>query len=74
MSKFADKQFWIDTLDRTISSFAQGFLASASLETSGILDIEWVGVLSLAGSFALASFVQAIAFRGNSDARTDIEA
>jgi hypothetical protein len=65
MSKFADKQFWIDTMDRTLSSFAQGILGSAALETVGVIDVDWVQVLSLGGSYALLSLLTSVAFRGS---------
>ena len=67
MSKFADKQFWIDTLDRSVASFAQGVIASAGLEGLGVLDIDWVQVLSLAGSYAALSVLTSVAFRGSSE-------
>lgn len=31
MSKFASKQFWVDTMDRTLSSFAQVAMMRAVL-------------------------------------------
>ncbi len=63
-SKFASKAFWVDTADRAIASFAQGILGSAGLDTTGIVDVGWAGVLSLAGSYALLSVLTAVAFRG----------
>lgn len=66
-SKFASKTFWVDTADRAIASFAQGILGSAGLDTTGIVDVGWGGVLSLAGSYALLSVLTAVAFRGGSD-------
>lgn len=68
MSKFANKNFWIDTFDRAFSSFAQGVLGSAALETVGVVDIDWVQVLSLGASYALFSALTSIAFRGNDSA------
>ena len=65
MSKFADKKFWIETFDRGLSSLAQGVLASAALESVGVLNVDWVQVLSLGGSYALLSVLTSIAFRGN---------
>lgn len=65
MSKFADKRFWIDTGDRTLSSFAQGILGSAALETVGVIDVDWVQVLSLGASYALLSLLTSVAFRGH---------
>lgn len=66
MSKFASKRFWVDTFDRTVASFAQGFLASAGLDSVGLLDLDLLNVLSLAGSYALLSLLTSIAFRGQS--------
>lgn len=66
MSKYADKKFWTDTVDRVVASFAQGLIASAGLDGLGILDVDWGGVLSLAGSYALLSLLTSVAFRGSS--------
>lgn len=67
MSKFADRKFWTDTFDRVVASFAQGILATAGLDGIGVLDIEWTQVLSLAGSYALLSFLTSVSFRGSSE-------
>ncbi len=64
MSKFANKQFWVDAVDRALSSLAQGILATAALDQVGVLSVDWVQTLSLAGSYALASLLTSIAFRG----------
>jgi hypothetical protein len=71
MSKFASKQFWVDALDRTLASFAQGLIGSAALDTTGLLNVEWQGVLSLAGSYALLSLLTSVAFRGDPDPRNN---
>ncbi len=63
-SKFASKAFWVDTADRAISSLAQGILGSAALDTTGLVDVGWGGVLSLAGSYALLSVLTSVAVRG----------
>lgn len=63
-SKYASWQFWTDTFDRTLASLAQGLLGAAGLESTGVLDIEWPGVLSVGGSIALLSLLSSIAFRG----------
>lgn len=67
MSKFASKKFWVDAGDRALASFAQGILASSGLETIGVLDIDWVQVLSLGSSYALLSLLTSIAFRGQDE-------
>jgi hypothetical protein len=66
MSKFADKQFWIDTFDRVVASFAQGLIATAGLDGVGVLDVDWVQTVSLAGSYAALSLLTSVAFRGGS--------
>ena len=63
-SKYASKTFWIDAGDRAIASFAQAGLSAGLLETSGILGVDWTGMLSLATGTALASVLSSIAFRG----------
>lgn len=64
MSKYADRAFWIDTFDRAVASTAQGFIAAAGLESTGILDIDWPGVLSVAGATGLLAVLTSVAFRG----------
>jgi len=63
-SKFASKAFWTDTMDRVIASFAQGLLGSAGLDSTGLVDVGWSGVFSLAGSYALLSLLTSVAVRG----------
>lgn len=64
MSKYASRTFWIDTMDRAIASTAQGLIAAGGLETTGLLDIDWGGVASVAGATGLLSVLTSIAFRG----------
>lgn len=72
MSKFANKKFWTDAFDRCLSSFAQGILASSALDQIGVLNIDWVQVLSLGGGYALFSLLTSIGFRG-SEGQTTVE-
>lgn len=65
MSKFADRSFWVDTADRALTSFAQGLIGSLSLDSVGIINVDWVQGGSLAASFALLSVLTSIAARGN---------
>lgn len=62
-SKFADRRFWVDAGDRAIVSFAQGLLATGVLESTGVIGVDWQGVLSLAAGYSLTSFLSSIAFR-----------
>ena len=64
MSKFADKAFWVDAVDRTVASFAQAVVAGGVLQSAGLLGIDWADTLSLAGGYALTSLLTSIAFRG----------
>ncbi len=63
-SRYWSREFWVDTVDRGIASFAQGFIGAAGLDTGGLIDVEWSGVLSLAGAAALLSVVTSVAVRG----------
>lgn len=65
-SKYASREFWTDALDRMVASVAQGALAAAALgPTTGVLDVDWVGVGSIAGGMGVLSLLTSIAFRGN---------
>lgn len=67
MSKYANKQFWIDTLDRGVATFAQSLAGALGIDQTGILDLDWTQGLSLAGAITLASVLTSIAFRGRGD-------
>lgn len=63
-SKYANTGFWVDAADRALASFAQAGLASGLLGTTGVLGVDWVGLLSISAGTALASILSSIAFRG----------
>jgi len=63
-SKFADRQFWIDTGDRAFATFAQTFVSGGILESSGVLALDLKAQLSLAGGAALVAIGTSIGFRG----------
>jgi hypothetical protein len=65
MSKYANVQFWIDTADRAVATFAQAAVATLSAGVIGILDVDWVQIASVSGLAALVSVGTSIAFRGN---------
>lgn len=67
MSKYANKQFWIDTFDRGAATFAQSLAGALGIDQTGILDLDWTQSLSLAGAITLASVLTSIAFRGRGD-------
>jgi hypothetical protein len=65
MSKYADKQFWIDTFDRAVATVAQAGVATLTANVTGILDVDWTQILSVAGLAGAVSVLTSIAFRGN---------
>lgn len=67
MSKFASKQFWVDTADRAVTSFAQGILGSGLLGETGIVDVDMAQIASLGASFAVMSILTSVAFRGRGE-------
>jgi hypothetical protein len=68
MSKYADKQFWIDTFDRAVATVAQAGVATLTAGVTGILEVDWVQILSVAGLAGAVSILTSIAFRGNKSA------
>ncbi len=63
-SKYSSKTFWVETFDRAVSTFAQGAIGALTAEVTGLIDIDWAGVGSVAGLAALVSILQSVAFRG----------
>lgn len=53
--------FWKDTAERAIKTFAQALVAGLSAGVIGILDIPWVDVLSVAALVTLLSVLTSIA-------------
>lgn len=66
MSKYADKAFWVDTFDRAVSTFAQAAVAVLTANVTGLLDVDWVQLASVAGLAAGVSVLTSVAFRGKS--------
>jgi hypothetical protein len=65
MSKYADKQFWIDTFDRAVATFAQSIAGVLVVDKVSIFTVDWQGALGLALAITGASVLTSIAFRGN---------
>ena len=65
MSKYANKQFWVDTIDRAVSTVAQAGVATLTAGVTGILDIDWAQAASVAGLAGAVSVLTSVAFRGN---------
>lgn len=67
-SKYASKQFWIDTADRAVSTVAQAAVATLTAGVTGLLQVDFPQVASVAGLAGLVSVLTSIAFRGGSSA------
>lgn len=67
MSKYASKRYWIDTTDRAVATFAQAAVGALTATTTGLLDLDWVQVVSVAGLAALVSVLTSVAFRGRGE-------
>lgn len=63
-SKYADKTFWVDTFDRAVSTVAQAGVATLTAGVTGILDVDWVQIASVAGLAGAVSVLTSVAFRG----------
>lgn len=68
MSKYANRQFWIDTFDRAVATFAQAAVATLTADAiPGLLDMDIAAVLSVSGLAAAVSVLTSVAFRGNTN-------
>jgi hypothetical protein len=64
MSKYADRKFWVDTFDRAVSTVAQAAVAVLTANVTGLLDVDWVQMLSVSGLAGVVSVLTSVAFRG----------
>ena len=74
MSKYASKQFWVDTADRAVATFAQGALGAITGDAIGLADLDLPAIAGIGGLAALVSALTSIAFRGGADTLTPDEA
>lgn len=65
MSKYASTQFWVDTVDRAVATVAQTAVATLTAGVTGLLDVDWIAVASVAGLAGVVSVLTSVAFRGN---------
>lgn len=63
-SKYLDKSFWVDTFDRAVSTVAQAAVAVLTANVTGLLDVDWVQIASVAGLAGAVSVLTSVAFRG----------
>ncbi|MEV4777432.1 holin [Microbacterium sp. LWH12-1.2] len=67
MSKYASKGFWVDAFDRAVSTVAQAAAAVLTANVTGLLDVDWPQIASVAGLAGLVSVLTSVAFRGKTD-------
>ena len=53
--------FWKDTAERAIKTFAQVFSVFITAGVTGLLDVEWLVALSIAGGATLFSVLTSVA-------------
>jgi len=53
--------FWKDVAERAVKTFAQSLAAGLVAGATGLLDVEWAVVLSVAGLVTLASVLTSVA-------------
>ncbi|MDJ1137935.1 holin [Streptomyces iconiensis] len=58
------RAFWRATSERAIRTAAQTLVAALGLDATGVLDVDWTGGLSLAGSAAILAVLTALATSG----------
>lgn len=66
-SKYASKHFWVDTFDRAVSTVAQAAVAVLTANVTGLLDVDWVQIASVAGLAGAVSVLTSVAFRGKGE-------
>jgi hypothetical protein len=66
-SKYASRQFWIDTADRAVATFAQASVATLTAGVTGILEVDPIQLVSVAGLAAAVSVLTSVAFRGGTE-------
>lgn len=59
-----DPNFWVAALERAIRSLAQGFIVGGLGDTTGILTLDWLNVVSIAVGMFLVSLLTSIASGG----------
>lgn len=66
MRVLATRLFWFDAAERAIKTVAQTMVALLTASgVLGILDVEWIGVLSVSGLAGVVSILTSIASSGN---------
>lgn len=71
MGALTTKTFWADAVERSIKTIAQTMVALLTASgILGLLNIEWVGLLSVSGLAGLISLLTSIASSGKGDSNS----
>ena len=54
------KQFWLGAAERAIKTIAQSLVAVLGVAGTGLLTVNWIAALSVAGAAGLASLLTSI--------------
>lgn len=60
------KEFWVAALERALVTFASALIAAIGTNQVGLLEIDWTGAASLAGTAAVLSILTSIVSGGSS--------
>ena len=61
MSVYATKAFWAGTFERAVKTLAQSLIAVIGTGTLGILEVDWLTALSVAGLATVLSVLTSVA-------------
>lgn len=60
-SVFLEGSFWLSAVERAVKTFAQAFVALIGTQAVGILDVDWVQILSVSALAAVVSVLTSVA-------------
>ncbi len=61
MNYLVDKNWWMAAGTRAIKTFFQTVVATIGAESVGIVDVDWIGIASVAGLAAIVSICTSLA-------------
>lgn len=57
----SSREFWVAAGERAVRTFAQVLLSTVGVGTTSIVDVDWLGALSIAATATIASLLMSIA-------------
>lgn len=60
-SVYWEKDFWLASLERALKTFAQALVALIGTQAVGILEVDWVQMLSVSAMAAVVSVLTSVA-------------